>query len=73
MPTLSPLNGSSGSRIRRLTRPLARLSSQLQHEWRQRRTEHVLNGLPAEIRKDIGWPTGDPLASDLRHPENPSR
>lgn len=70
MPTLSRSNGSSGGRIRRLTRPLARLSSHLQHEWRQRRTERALNGLPAEIRKDIGWPTVDPITSDLREPAN---
>lgn len=24
--------------------------------WRRRQTERMLEGLPTEIRKDIGWP-----------------
>ncbi len=26
-------------------------------EWRRRQNERTLEALPAEIRKDIGWPT----------------
>jgi hypothetical protein len=25
--------------------------------WNRRKTERMLEGLPQEIRKDIGWPT----------------
>jgi hypothetical protein len=25
--------------------------------WQRRKTERMLEGLPQEIRKDIGWPT----------------
>lgn len=25
--------------------------------WHRRKTERMLEGLPQEIRKDIGWPT----------------
>lgn len=25
--------------------------------WNRRKTERMLEGLPLEIRKDIGWPT----------------
>jgi hypothetical protein len=26
-------------------------------EWQRRKTERMLESLPQEIRKDIGWPT----------------
>ena len=46
--------------------------SQIAHQvprWRQRRQRHamenVIFGLPAELRKDIGWP----VAHDLRQPQ----
>ncbi|MFB9947290.1 hypothetical protein ACFFP0_00445 [Rhizobium puerariae] len=29
----------------------------LRDGWRRRQTERMLESLPAEIRKDIGWPT----------------
>ncbi|MBW6424643.1 hypothetical protein KX729_24635 [Rhizobium sp. XQZ8] len=29
----------------------------LREAWRRRQTEKMLEGLPTEIRKDIGWPT----------------
>jgi|GEM_PF-4550109 len=45
--------------IRSLGRPFARLVSYVQEEWRHRQTERLLESLPAEIRKDIGWPTRD--------------
>ncbi|MET3585001.1 hypothetical protein ABID21_001102 [Pseudorhizobium tarimense] len=49
----------TGSRIRGLTRPLTRFALHVQAEWRHRRTERMLESLPAEIRKDIGWPAAD--------------
>jgi hypothetical protein len=33
--------------------------SELRDAWRRRQNEHVLEGLPTEIRKDIGWPSTD--------------
>ena len=48
-----------GWQIRSLGRPLARLASHVQEEWRHRRTEKLLESLPADIRKDIGWPAWD--------------
>jgi hypothetical protein len=53
-----------GSRSRSRTSPfvsalrpafLAALA--LRDAWRRRQTEKMLEGLPTEIRKDIGWPT----------------
>ena len=37
----------------RLTVPVAKLVA----AWQRRKTERMLEGLPQEIRKDIGWPT----------------
>lgn len=37
--------------------PALRLILKIRDERRRRQTEKVLEGLPAEIRKDIGWPT----------------
>lgn len=33
--------------------------SSLRDAWRRRQNEQVLEGLPSEIRKDIGWPSTD--------------
>lgn len=33
--------------------------SNLRDAWRRRQNEQVLEGLPPEIRKDIGWPSTD--------------
>jgi hypothetical protein len=38
-------------------RPAALTVLRLRDAWRRRQTEKVLEGLPSEIRKDIGWPT----------------
>lgn len=27
--------------------------------WRRRQTERAIEGLPSELRKDIGWPSTD--------------
>lgn len=39
--------------------PVIRLAARLRREWHLRQTERMLEALPSEIRKDIGWPTGD--------------
>ena len=39
--------------------PVARLAARIRVEWHRRRTERILAHLPAEIRKDIGWPAGN--------------
>lgn len=31
---------------------------------RRMRAVHILNNLPAHLRKDIGWPDGDRLSGD---------
>jgi hypothetical protein len=36
---------------------LLALVHRLQEGWNRRATEHMLESLPADIRKDIGWPT----------------
>ncbi|CDZ33825.1 hypothetical protein NOJ28_06320 [Neorhizobium galegae] len=38
-------------------RPVLDAVVRLRDQWRRRQTERMLEGLPAEIRKDIGWPT----------------
>lgn len=47
----SPLAGFFGSIIE--------LPARLHREWRRRQTEKMLEALPREIRKDIGWPASD--------------
>jgi hypothetical protein len=42
-----------------LTRPVLRLTRFIQTEITRRRTERMLEGLPFDIRKDIGWPAPD--------------
>lgn len=60
--TMITYQESDGSRFRpssfvSFVRPALRLTVRLRDEWQRRRTEKMLEGLPAEIRKDIGWPT----------------
>lgn len=38
----------------------------LQALWRKRQNERALEGLPSEIRKDIGWPTPAGKAGNRR-------
>ena len=38
-------------------RPALNLVLKFRDEWRRRQTEKMLEGLPVEVRKDIGWPT----------------
>lgn len=40
-----------------LIRPALTVAVRLRDRWSRRQTERMLEGLPAEIRKDIGWPT----------------
>lgn len=56
--TSHPHHGSRW-RLQSLTNPVAQLALRAVAEWRHRRTERLLEGLPAEIRKDIGWPARD--------------
>ncbi|MDR6818555.1 hypothetical protein J2X76_003732 [Neorhizobium sp. 2083] len=48
-----PLTSSFASFIR----PALTVAVRLRDQWHRRQTERMLEGLPAEIRKDIGWPT----------------
>ena len=59
----------SGWQFRSFARPITKLTAQLQLRWRQHQTEKMLESLPSEIRKDIGWPTSDDTdaASRLTH------
>lgn len=36
---------------------ISSLTERLAAAWNRRKTERMLEGLPQEIRKDIGWPT----------------
>ena len=38
-------------------RPTLLVVEKLRSDWRRRQTEKMLESLPAEVRKDIGWPT----------------
>jgi hypothetical protein len=44
---------TAGLLLQRLASPFARMLA----ASRRRKTEQMLEGLPQEIRKDIGWPT----------------
>ena len=60
-------NIAHGTGVQLLARPALRLARSFHEEWAKRRTERVLAGLPAEIRKDIGWPARDtPASNNLR-------
>jgi hypothetical protein len=52
--------GRSGSHPSSLTsffRPVLSAALKLRNEWHRRQTEKMLEALPSDIRKDIGWPT----------------
>ncbi|MFN7104185.1 MAG: hypothetical protein ACK4N1_16345 [Pseudorhizobium sp.] len=55
-------------RFRSLGRSVLKLATLLHLRWRQRQTERMLESLPSEIRKDIGWPTSDGTDVASRHP-----
>jgi len=43
-----------------LTAPLASTATQLRRWHDRRRTERALEGMPLDLRKDIGWPSAAP-------------
>lgn len=43
-----------------LTAPLASAAMQLRRWHDSRRTERALEGMPLDLRKDIGWPSAAP-------------
>ncbi|MGK9054084.1 hypothetical protein QTA58_20005 [Neorhizobium sp. CSC1952] len=60
--TMITYQGSERSRVRPSSfvstiRPALLIALKLRDEWSRRKTEKMLESLPAEIRKDIGWPT----------------
>ncbi|MGK6315947.1 hypothetical protein [Neorhizobium sp. DT-125] len=66
--TMITYQGSERSRVRpssfaSFIRPVLLIALKLRDEWRRRKTEKMLESLPTEIRKDIGWPTSDAPAS----------
>lgn len=68
MTTIS-YHGSHGrpSPLSALFHNVTDLPARLRQEWRLRQTQKMLESLPAEIRKDIGWPTSDASnPADLR-------
>ncbi len=44
-------------------RPAVLTVVKLRDAWRRRQTERMLEGLPTEIRKDIGWPASNAAPS----------
>ncbi|WHA39791.1 hypothetical protein [Agrobacterium larrymoorei] len=61
--TMITYHGESGSSLRRhssswLSR-LVGLGTDLYASWRRRQNLRVLENLPADTLKDIGWPTTD--------------
>jgi len=54
-------HGSARSRVRpssfaSFAHPVLLAALKFRDEWRRRQSEKMLENLPAEIRKDIGWP-----------------
>ena len=47
---------------------LARLASNAVHRYRRARLNRAMESLSSDIRKDVGWPTGDLTG---RWPERP--
>lgn len=57
---------SAGLGLQSVARPIVSLATRVHAEWRHRQTEKMLESLPSEIRKDIGWPTTDSTADRLQ-------
>lgn len=55
----STRSAGSGWRLPNLTASIFQLVAQVQAHRRHRQTEKMLESLPAELRKDIGWPASD--------------
>ncbi len=65
--TLASFGTTTGSRTFRRPLPLAALAApfvsaatQLRGWQNRRRTERALEGMPLDLRKDIGWPSPAP-------------
>ncbi|MGF9564029.1 hypothetical protein [Neorhizobium sp. JUb45] len=44
--------------------------AEVRASWRRRKNAELIQSMPAELRKDIGWPTSDILNEkngDIRH------
>lgn len=68
MTSITPLPTGSlrASRATALTR-FVRISDRLRNAWMERKTLRALEGMPMEIRKDIGWPTSVPPCNPHHH------
>lgn len=55
----SAFSGLSGSSRAAPLGRVARITRRLQDAWTRNRTERALEGLPFDMRKDIGWPASD--------------
>ncbi|WP_416796725.1 hypothetical protein [Ciceribacter azotifigens] len=71
--TLASFGTTAGSRTFRrplslaaLTAPLASAATQLRRWHDRRRTERALEGMPLDLRKDIGWPSAIPQQRPAR-------
>jgi hypothetical protein len=50
-----PARASSATHVSKLST----FAERVIESWNRRKTERMLEGLPVDIRKDIGWPTSD--------------
>ncbi|MBN9031295.1 MAG: hypothetical protein BGO05_19090 [Rhizobiales bacterium 63-7] len=66
IPISSSFSGTSGSSLPAPLGRVARLTRRLQDAWTRNRTERALEGLPFDMRKDIGWPASDSDASKAK-------
>ncbi len=69
MTSITPLTTGSlhASRATALSR-FARISRRLRHAWTQHKTLRAIEGMPLDIRKDIGWPTSAPPGDPRQRP-----
>ncbi|RCW28710.1 hypothetical protein DFR48_101728 [Ciceribacter lividus] len=49
-----------------LAAPLGSAATQLRRWQNRRRTERALEGMPLDLRKDIGWPSAGPQERPVR-------
>jgi hypothetical protein len=65
MTTITYLHGNGRSRASNhsILQLAAAPFRTLRDEWRRRETEKLLEALPADIRKDIGWPANEPRST----------
>lgn len=52
--------------LRQARRPLESFIHRLRSGWDRWQTERAIEAMPAEMRKDIGWPTSDMAAAPPR-------